>query len=260
MPVVMFDSIDVSMLPPGASAYAGYVGGRWPTFPKVAAKFPNAHLLSIAVNASEDADVLDVEAGDATVPQVPVWFRRQVARGLARPVIYISQGRLEALTAVMASHGVVRSAYRVWSAHYSHGEHMCSPAACGAQSAVDGTQWTYTAQGKNLDQSLMSDGFFGVPPASSEDDEMASSVAYWDNEKYLACVGTDRCIYYMGPETSGKWHGIAGSHVKSGVSLAVSAAGEKTIFYTNAAGQPCMYVAKPGTDTWVWARLPGNVM
>jgi hypothetical protein len=259
MSLVMYDAIYVSSLPPGAAAYAGYAGGRWPTFPELQKTFPKAHLLSIAVTALSDADCLDVEQGDATIGQVYAWFTRQVTRGVPRPCIYTSQANVGTLVAAMTANGVARSAYRIWAAHYGRGAHVCSPAACGAAVAVDGTQWTDQALGRSLDQSQLNDDFFDSPPDSG-DNEMTSSVTYWNNGRYLACVGTDKHIYYMGPETNSKWVGIPDSHVQSGVSLAISTVGEKTIFYTNTSGQPCMYVAKPGSDTWVWSSLPGNVL
>lgn len=261
MSIVMYDSVTVSELPSGAAAYAGYVGGNWPTYSAVRARFPGAQVLSVAISAAEDADCLDVETGDATTSQAPAWFRRQLARGVWRPVIYTQQSNLGALVAVMSRSGISRSAYRLWSAHYD-GQHVCSPHACSAGATADGTQWTFTALGRNLDQSELDDGFFtpSPTPVTNEDDNMASSVAYYDNLPYFACVGTDHCIYYMGPEDKGQWHGITGSAVKSGVSLAISASGEKTIFYTNTSGAPCKYVAKPGSDTWVWSKLPGAAL
>ncbi len=40
MTITMFDSIDISTLPEGDYAYAGYVDGRWATYPKLKIKFP----------------------------------------------------------------------------------------------------------------------------------------------------------------------------------------------------------------------------
>lgn len=175
MSTVMYDAIYVSALPLGQPAYAGYVGGFWPTFPTLQAKFPNARLLSIAVTAGEDAECLDVEKGDATIDQAPAWFRRQVPRGVQRPVVYTSVSNVDALVALMAANGIPRAAYRIWSAHYAT-EHVCGPASCKDTTATcDGTQWTSRALGRSLDQSLMSDSFFTVPtpapaPTVDEDD------------------------------------------------------------------------------------------
>jgi hypothetical protein len=173
----MLDSIYVSNLPPGADAYAGYADGRWATFAELRATFPKAHLLSIAVFASDDADCLDVETGDATVEQVYGWFTRQVARKVWRPVIYTSAGNLAQLMATMEANGIHRSAWRCWSAHYGAGKHICGPGSC-PYPAADATQWTDSAPGEGgswIDESLLSPGFFGAPkppPALHQEDDM----------------------------------------------------------------------------------------
>jgi hypothetical protein len=163
----MFDDTNVSLMPT-AAAEAGYVGGRWPTYNELKAKFPNARLLGIAVTASEDAECLDVENGDATIAQIYGWFKRQQARKVYRPVIYSSVSQMNAIHATMTANGFARSEYRLWSAHYGAGQHICGPSSCKLTSvACDGTQWTSTAMGKSLDESLLSADFF---PALSKSD------------------------------------------------------------------------------------------
>jgi hypothetical protein len=160
----MYDSIDLNTLPAGAAAYAGYVNGNWPTFTALIQRFPNAHLLSIAVQANADADCLDCETGDATIQQAPGWHARQKSRGVNLPAIYTQASNLAALEGVMHAAGIGRNEYRIWSAHYAT-EHFCGPSACGyGLSPADGTQWTSGALGRNLDQSILNDAFFGVPP------------------------------------------------------------------------------------------------
>ena len=157
----MFDDTNVSAMPGGAAAYAGYVGGNWPTYNELKAKFPNARLMSIAVNAGEDAECLDVEPGDATNAAIYGWFKRQLARKQWRPVIYTSVSNIDAVVATMTANGFARSSYRLWSAHYGAGQHICGPSTCKlTRTAVDGTQWTSTAMGKSLDESILSAGFF----------------------------------------------------------------------------------------------------
>jgi hypothetical protein len=164
MTITMFDSINLAMLPNGAAAYGGYVNGNWPTFDALKARFPSAHLLSIAVSAGADADCLDCETGDATLAQAPAWFRRQKIRGVSLPAIYTQATNLIALERIMAANRIARTQYRIWSAHYN-GEHFCGPSACGyGLSAADGTQWTSNALGRNLDQSILGDAFFGTAP------------------------------------------------------------------------------------------------
>lgn len=161
--LTMFDSIDVSQLPAGSGyAYAGYVDGHWPTYSAVKAKFPNAHVLSITVFGN-NASCADVEAGDMTNASVYDWFKRQVANKVFRPVVYTSVSNMNPMVATMTANGFARSSYRLWSAHYGAGMHICGPATCRLTStACDGTQWTDNALGRNLDQSVLNDNFFGV--------------------------------------------------------------------------------------------------
>lgn len=163
----MYDDITLSLLPAGADAYAGYVNGRFANMTALRAKFPHAHLLDISVFASGDATCLDVETGDATIAQVFAWFKRQEARGVWRPVIYTQATNLGPLYATMTANGIARGTYRVWSAHYGAGQHTCGPATCHftlGGGAADGTQWTDTALGRSLDQSVLADNFFSSKP------------------------------------------------------------------------------------------------
>lgn len=162
----MFDSVTVSEIPSSANAVAGYVGGIYPTdsHNALVRRFPHAHVLSIAVNAEENAECLDVERGDATPDQAPAWFRRQRSRGVARPALYASLSALDGLMGIMRDAGIARHEYRVWSAHYTFEAHICG-VNCGLSPAADGTQWTDKALGRNLDESLLNSGFFdGAKP------------------------------------------------------------------------------------------------
>jgi hypothetical protein len=165
----MYDAIYVGNLPGGDVAYGAYVGGKWPTYNAVRVAFPHARVLSIAVNAGQDADCLDIEPGDATADQAPAWVRRQQARGVARPVLYTSQTNLGAVLAALAAAGVGRGEVRLWSAHYA-GKHICSP-ACGAPVQCDGTQWI--DHDDKYDESLLADDFFAPAPTATGGLDMA---------------------------------------------------------------------------------------
>lgn len=162
----MLDNIDPSQLLPGADADAGYVGGNWPDDNAEKARFPSTPNLSIAVNSQEDAMCLDIERGDADIPDAPVWFHRQVARGLAKPWFYISLSRAQQLVNFLTSAGIPRSAYWLWTAHYSFTAHLCS-SACGFgfTDHADGTQWTDRDAGN--DESLISDAFLAAIRAAN---------------------------------------------------------------------------------------------
>lgn len=167
-PTVMYDDIDPSLIPKDAPAVAGYVGGHWPTYPTLGKLFPNAPKLSIAVTSQEDAECLDVEPGDATNVVAPTWVKRQLARGVVRPVVYTSASNVAALLAMLDSAGIRRKDVRVWTAHYTGKPHLCSKSACGydvAGGEADATQFTSHALGRSLDESLCSPSFFKPVPA-----------------------------------------------------------------------------------------------
>lgn len=160
-PITMFDSVDVSQIPATAKAVAGYVSGRWPTYPALVKDFPHAHRLSIAVNAREDADCLDVESGDAVNSQAAAWVKRQIARGVKRPVVYTSVSNAPALLAALKQAGIKRPQIRLWTAHYTFKEHRCTSKCWpGFTGTADATQYHDHALGKNLDASLCSPTFF----------------------------------------------------------------------------------------------------
>ena len=185
----MFDAINVDSLPPGGGAYAGYVGGHWPTYTAVKARFPGVPVLSIAVTSTEDAECLDVEQGDATAADAPGWVRRQQGLGVALPVVYTSLSNVPAVMQALNAAGVWREQIRLWTAHYTEQQHICSPAACGVGVPVDGTQWH---SGADYDESLLLDSFFTgpapvtvaavtppvvIPPPPSLEDEVAVLVS-----------------------------------------------------------------------------------
>jgi hypothetical protein len=170
--ITMFDAIDDTQFPPGAAAYAAYVDGDLadqPNFSYIVRTFPGAHHLSITLFPDKDADAIDVETGAASPWDIPGWYARQRARGIARPVIYAGAYTMQtAVVPLLAALPGARSSVRLWTAHYGLGEHVCGPASCKQLSiSADGTQWTSNALGRVLDQSLLAADFFGTPPAPS---------------------------------------------------------------------------------------------
>lgn len=169
--ITMYDTALNDQFPPGAAAYAAYVDGGvgdQPNYDWIVQAFPDAHHLSIALFSSDDADCLDVEPGAASPSDIPSWYARQRRRGIARPCIYANASTMEKFAVpVLLAAPIVRSATRLWSAHYTNEAHICGPKSCGATSIdMDGTQWTSNALGRDLDQSLLLDDFFGtLPPA-----------------------------------------------------------------------------------------------
>jgi hypothetical protein len=152
----MFDAVALSNIPADATAVAGYVDGRWPTWSALRRRWPDSYLLSIATDAAHDADALDVEAGDAGALAAPGWVIKQHARGVARPVLYASLAGWPFLLAELQREGVPRDGFRIWSAHYTGAAHRCSPrCGLGFNDHAGATQWTDRALGRELDESLV---------------------------------------------------------------------------------------------------------
>lgn len=170
--ITMYDSAENSQFPEGGAAYAGYVDGHvlsQPNYGWVVQNFPDAHHLSISV-LGNDADCLDIESGAATVAMAAGWYRAQKARGIARPVFYASASMMESdLIPAIRAAGIARTEYRLWSAHYGNGAHICGPGTCRLLSiAADGTQWTDAVGSLNADESLLTPDFFGGSDPVSE--------------------------------------------------------------------------------------------
>lgn len=160
--LVMFDSVDLDQVPADAPAVAGYTSGSWPTYADLATRFPAAKRLSIAVSASDDAQCLDIEAGDASPSQAPDWVKRQHSRGVRRPVVYCSVSSMDEVWGLLRGAGIKRNQVRLWSAHYGRGKHLCGPKTCGEVRSItaDATQWCDDALGRNLDESVLRPMFF----------------------------------------------------------------------------------------------------
>lgn len=161
-PFTMYDSVNTSEIPHWAKAVAGYVGGNWPTYRGLVHAFPKARHLSIAISADEDAHALDIEKGDATIPQAPAWVKRQHTRGVHRPVVYTSVSQAQALIDTLAAAGIRRRRYKLWTAHYTYKQHRCSNVCYpGFHGNADATQYTDKALGRNLDASWCKPRFLG---------------------------------------------------------------------------------------------------
>lgn len=163
MAIRMYDSITADTVPADAPAVAGYIGGHWPSYHALVARFPRALHLSIAVNASEDAECLDVETGDATPSQAPAWVRRQLARGVHRPGLYANLSTMPAILDALAAAGIHRNQVRLWVAHWTYS----AVRAAAELNSFDAVQYTNNPRGGRdgpYDTSLCRNDFFGPPP------------------------------------------------------------------------------------------------
>lgn len=165
MPLTMYDDVNLDLIPADAEAVAGYVNGRYRTWPELVKRWPVAKHLSIAVSTEADAECLDIERYDALPSQAPAWFRRQKVR---RPALYCSLADVRTVVGVMKASGIPRRKYRLVTAHYTYVPHLCSKkCGLGMPTKADATQYTDKALGRSLDATLVSDSFFdpGIPAA-----------------------------------------------------------------------------------------------
>jgi len=169
MTLICYDSIYAKNLPAGADAYLGYVDGYWPDYQDEVQKFSSAYIIGLTVFDSQQGEGCDIEKGDLTVQQGAQWIHDAQGR-VTRPIAYASVSNMAQLVSELDALNVSRSNYRLFSAHYDVGPHICGPSTCrypGAPQA-DATQWTSTAKGLNassIDESWLSDSFFTGTPA-----------------------------------------------------------------------------------------------
>lgn len=178
--MVMYDDVNVSLIPADAEYIAAYADGRYENVDAIKKRFPKAHIVLIDVRASyHNGDVLDVEKGDATNDQAPEWFklRKGKTKTTAKPVLYTSASNITQLVKTMASAGISRDQYLIWSAHYTLKSHICNPSTCG-YAASDATQWTDKSHGKSLDESIVNDNFFkATKPKKVKTPEITKAIA-----------------------------------------------------------------------------------
>ena len=171
---IMFDSINADAVPADARIVAGYVGGRWPDAAALAARFPNALVVTIAVSASERARCLDVENGDATPQQAPGWAQEQRAAGEPWPWVYMNEATWPAVRAAFAAAGV---ADPLWFVAQYDGD----PVLAGDQIAKQ-----YQDVGP-YDQSVVADYVPGLDPAP----DPAPPIPLEDTMAWLISVSPD---------------------------------------------------------------------
>jgi hypothetical protein len=109
----MYDSANPADIPPGETLTAGYIDGDFAWEGVV----PTVKISVVA--DSQIGDVLDVESGDASVNDCPLWVEARLRAGLALPVIYTSAANLAALRAVMGS-----LCYGTWAADWTGVAHL----------------------------------------------------------------------------------------------------------------------------------------
>jgi hypothetical protein len=134
-----------------------YANGPFANHTEAELLFPGVLIKLIATNASVVADFLDIEPECATIEESDGWFHMVKEHGVEKPGFYISVSSANELVAYLASKGITRDMYWLWTAHYdpSIGAHICHP-GCYAdnEQTADQTQWTDKDDGRNVDGDL----------------------------------------------------------------------------------------------------------
>jgi hypothetical protein len=125
----LFDSTDVAAIPRDAKQVAGYVDGRYPTYPEVVRRFPTADHLSITVAGSIVADCADVEDGAMTPGEAAIWVGRKLHLG-TQPRIYTSLDNWTTVIDALAHAGVRGNVVWWWIAHWTGHAHEINGAQC----------------------------------------------------------------------------------------------------------------------------------
>lgn len=144
MTFVMGDSTVASNIPSWVTVEAGYVDGKFQSYYGLD---PRKHRLSITTNGLKPADFGDIERYDLSISDAP----RILDKGSWG--LYISVAQVATLLKV-----VPRPAFKLWTAHYGAGKHICNPGCYpGMPTWADGTQWVDHGP---WDESLLLDNFF----------------------------------------------------------------------------------------------------
>jgi hypothetical protein len=116
-------------------------------------------VVSVAVSASDDADCLAVVRGDAAPVDVPAWVRRQLARGVQRPIVWAAITDFPTINTLLKADGLSRSEVREWDINTTGITHV--------DPGFDATQWTAKALNiPGLDESLVLwNSGYPIPPA-----------------------------------------------------------------------------------------------
>lgn len=150
-------------------AVAAYGNGRFANYAKAKEEFPHVPVLEIDVSGAGIGNAGDFEAGDMPYSEAGPWAKRRIEAGVHRPVVYFSVSNWPAVKESLHAAGLHPADVRLWTAHYTGREHLCS-SECGfgdkPTDHADATQWTDPStapapfKGRNIDVSAVANDFF----------------------------------------------------------------------------------------------------
>jgi hypothetical protein len=144
-----------------------YADGRDANFAQARADFPRALYVdySRGYSGTIKSRAADYEPGCMDGPQLIDWMRENVNNKL-KPIAYSDVSDSPTVVDLLAGAGIPRDKYYLQTAHDLGRPHFCSPQTCGYEvpGGADGTQWTFTYDGLNLDADIWMAYVFGPPP------------------------------------------------------------------------------------------------
>lgn len=150
----MYDSVNLNEIPAEPHAVAAYINGEYANYEEAKKRFPHARILRISVTGLNTvADAYDIETGDYTADHVPSLYKLAHYAGVWRPCFYAQlSGVMPAVKKALNTVVAAREDVRLWVAYYNDTAEL--PAG------YDAHQFTCTALGRNLDESLCASTFF----------------------------------------------------------------------------------------------------
>lgn len=158
-------------------AVAAYGNGDYANFKAAKKQFPDVHVLEIDVMGEGVGNVGDFESGAMAYAKAGKWAKKRIEAGVRRPVIYFSAAFWGEIMQSLKAAGLTRKDVRIWTAHYTGKEHICSPkCGLGITGKADATQWGSPPpigklpppyEGHHLDVSKTGPGFFAGPSAKA---------------------------------------------------------------------------------------------
>lgn len=159
---VMYDSVNIDLIPNGPHAVLGYINGNWPTAPELRKRFPHARVAELSVGGMIAAPGYDIERGDYAPDQAGELFQLARDAGIWRPLFYAQLSNMPTVKDSLRPHLKDRAEVRLMVAAWD--------GVALVPAGYDAKQFTDRALGRNLDESVCLDDFFPPlgPPKPSD--------------------------------------------------------------------------------------------
>lgn len=191
---VMYDDTNLDNIPAEPHAVASYINGEFANHDEAQTRFPHARHLGISVTGMVAAQCYDVEKGDYSPDDVPELYKLAIEHGIWRPCFYAQlSGVMPAVRAKLNTVVSSRKDVRLWVAYYNE-QHDLPP-------IYDAHQFTDTALGRSLDESICASDFFKpaakpapAPAPAPREREPQARVTYDPDEHTWKIEGIDAAV------------------------------------------------------------------